>query len=66
MGKLFVVLVCAVSLLRSQVQPQVNQPQLKRVGVAPLTEQGNLAGFRPSNPVWPILRSSYRPSVRPR
>lgn len=55
MGKLFVVLVCAVSLLRSQVQPQVNQPQLKRFGVAPLTEQGNLAGFRPINPVWPNM-----------
>jgi TonB family protein len=54
MGKSFVVLICAVSLLRSQEQPP-NRPQLKRVGATPLIDQRNMVGFRPIDPVWPNL-----------
>src|SRR5450755_4150228 len=54
MGKSFVVLICAVSLLRSQEQPP-NRPQLKRVGATPLIDRRNMVGFRLIDSVWPNL-----------
>jgi hypothetical protein len=49
--KFCLTLACAVS-----VSPAQNQPRLRRIeGVAPTNVHGDLAGFKPLQPIWPNL-----------
>jgi TonB family protein len=46
-------LACAVS-----IAPAQNQPRLRRIeGVVPPNVHGNLAGFKPLQPIWPNLKT---------